>query len=136
MQWDHTDHAGFSQTEPWLRIAKDFKQVNVAQQSVDTSSLLSFYKRLIELRKSEKALHQGLYTPVHATGNILTYIREADDQKLLIALNMGNKSTRFTPTNIVIKGKVELSTHPESEGKQIKDTLALKANEGQIIRLA
>jgi alpha-glucosidase len=50
-QWDASDHAGFSTTEPWMRIPDDYKSWNVANQIDDPSSVLSFWKEMLAKRK-------------------------------------------------------------------------------------
>lgn len=52
MQWDGTRHAGFSTGESsWMRVNDDYQEVNVKRQSLDRDSLLSFWKRMLRLRK-------------------------------------------------------------------------------------
>ncbi|MHB8807684.1 MAG: alpha-glucosidase, partial [Anaerolineaceae bacterium] len=56
MQWSHLENAGFSKTKPWLRINPDYLQRNVEAQKKDDQSLLSFYKKLLKMRKDHVAL--------------------------------------------------------------------------------
>ena len=59
MQWDENANAGFSEAEPWLPLASNFRQQNVAVESADPDSMLSLYKSLITLRRNEPALAAG-----------------------------------------------------------------------------
>src|SRR5690606_4419719 len=75
MQWSAELHAGFSKVEPWLPIADDFREANVAVQASDSSSLLTLHRRLIELRAQHALLIDGAYEPVAADGAVLAYRR-------------------------------------------------------------
>ncbi|KAJ4310035.1 hypothetical protein N0V94_008647 [Neodidymelliopsis sp. IMI 364377] len=57
-QWDGTPNAGFStpdaSEEPWMRVHDAFPEINAKVQEVDPGSVLSFYKRVLELRKTHR----------------------------------------------------------------------------------
>jgi alpha-glucosidase len=135
MQWETGKNAGFTSGNPWLRMAEDAREVNVETQREDPDSLLSFYRRLIQLRRQEKALHAGSYFPVPAEGDILAYIREAEGRQLLIVLNMGGKAAQFTTDKLNMKGRIILGTNSGREEKSAGEKLTLKGGEGVIIRL-
>ena len=61
MQWDDSPHAGFTTGEPWLPVASDYLDINVGRERNDPASMLTLYRRLIELRKAESALTLGAY---------------------------------------------------------------------------
>jgi alpha-glucosidase len=89
MQWDATAFAGFSSAEPWLPLAEDFADCNVAREHADSGSLLNLYRRLIALRRLRPALTRGTYRTVLAEGDLLAYMREADGDRILVVLNFG-----------------------------------------------
>ena len=65
MQWSEEKHAGFTQGTPWLPVHEDFPRQCVTVEARDGDSVLSFYRRLAELRRSGEAaevLQQGDYT--------------------------------------------------------------------------
>ncbi|WP_262890522.1 alpha-amylase family glycosyl hydrolase [Rhodocytophaga rosea] len=137
MQWNKEDNAGFTSGKPWLRIAHDFKQVNVETLKENKESILHFYRKLIALRKKEPALHEGRYAPVLAEGDILAYLHQTDSVQFLIVLNLGGQTADFIPAGIPMKGKVVISTHPEREGMKLTgNPIKLKSNEGVIIQLS
>jgi alpha-glucosidase len=89
MQWDETDNAGFSKAAPWLPVPPTYKTHNVADESKDPNSVLSFYKKVLKLRHTNKALIDGTYTPLNENDqNVLSYMRVYKDQVVLVALNM------------------------------------------------
>src|SRR5205807_8023511 len=56
MQWDATEHAGFSTIEPWLPVAADFVTENVANLRHDRTSIYTLHRRLLALRRLSPAL--------------------------------------------------------------------------------
>ncbi|MCQ2491652.1 MAG: alpha-glucosidase [Lachnospiraceae bacterium] len=54
MQWDDSEHGGFTIGKPWLVVNENYKEINVAAQEREYGSILNFYKRLIAFRKSEE----------------------------------------------------------------------------------
>ena len=92
MQWDVSNaQAGFS-TSPhtWLPVTADYRSVNVQSEAADPDSLLNWYRRLIALRRSERALRGGRMVMLDPTNaSVLTYARESGDgQAVVVSLNM------------------------------------------------
>ncbi len=134
MQWNQSQHAGFTNGHPWLPLANDYLTVNVAIEQDDPVSMLSLYRRLIDLRRTAMALMVGSYQAVEAEGNLLVYRRSYQDQQFLIALNLGSEPQPFlveTPG----RGKVMLSTHLDRDGEVVEESFELRGDEGVIIRL-
>jgi alpha-glucosidase len=89
MQWDATKSAGFSDADPWLPVADNFRDENVDSFREDKGSLYWLYRRLIDFRRKHVALAEGSYRPLMASGDLLLFSRELRDERVLIALNMG-----------------------------------------------
>ncbi len=135
MQWDNTAYAGFSDAKPWLRIDKLYKKENVCVQRNDHDSILLFYKRLIQLRRTEPALSVGGYEQVFADRQAFAYIRtSAAGDSFLIALNLTHR-----PCVIAMKdqltGTTELGTIHELEQQETGQVIYLSGDEGIIVRL-
>jgi alpha-glucosidase len=89
MQWDENANAGFSQTAPWLPVPPTYKTHNVADELKDPDSVLSFYKKVLKLRHTSRALLDGDYLPVNENDqNVLSYVRFDKSQSVVVALNM------------------------------------------------
>jgi alpha-glucosidase len=89
MQWDENTNAGFSMATPWLPVPPTYKTHNVADESKDKDSVFSFYKSVLKLRHTNKALLDGRYVPLNENDqNVLSYLRVYKDQAVLVALNM------------------------------------------------
>ena len=77
MQWDASEHAGFSHAAPWLPLAGDWRAENVALLDADPRSILSLYRALIALRRKLPALALGDYVPIGVEGDLLIYLRKS-----------------------------------------------------------
>jgi alpha-glucosidase len=136
MQWSGEKHAGFtSGTKPWLRLADDFDKINVEIQQKDSRSLLMLYRNLIVLRKKTPALQIGDYLPVPADGDVLAYVRQHQDERVLIVLNFGKKKVTFSPGRFRLMGKVLLDTVGENADLEMKTKIKVLSNQGLIIKL-
>jgi alpha-glucosidase len=92
MQWDDTLNAGFTSGTPWLPVPPSYKTHNVKSELNDPDSVLNFYKKLIEIRRQNKALLDGEYVPLNQNDpNVLAYLRRLKGQEsVLIVLNMSD----------------------------------------------
>jgi len=86
MQWNSSTAAGFS-TNPntWLPVAPGYQQVNVESEAKDPGSMLNWYKKLIALRRSNPAIHEGDMQIIES-GNpqILAWTRTAPNGKVVV----------------------------------------------------
>jgi alpha-glucosidase len=135
MQWNSNKYAGFSEAKPWLPVSDDYPRFNVEAEKRDPLSMLTLYKRLIELRKKEAALSIGSYTPVPAEDDILSFIREFEGRKFLVVLNMGRKPRYFFPKTFHLNGLIVLGTHIERHETEVSERIMLKGDEGVVILL-
>jgi alpha-glucosidase len=92
MQWNATANAGFSKKTPWLPVAANYATRNVQAESKAPDSILSFYKRVLALRKTEAALRYGDFTALNTNDpDVFSYIRKYEGKAVLVALNMSAK---------------------------------------------
>ena len=131
MQWDAVENASFTGGTPWLPIASDFKEFNVATQSSQPGSLLMLYRRLIELRAATPALYSGVYGKLLCNEDVLGYSRESGAERLWIVLNFTDQATIFEDRSL--HGKIILSTALDRSGEKIAGRLVLRPDEGVII---
>ena len=63
---------------PGCRCRPSYKTVNVALESREDDSLLSWYQRLIQLRRENPALHDGTLTMLNVNdNNVLSWLRKS-----------------------------------------------------------
>lgn len=97
MQWDASKNAGFTTGEPWLPPGPSYLERNVAAESSDANSVLSFYRSLAKLRTHHPALTSGRFTALNQTDpNVLTYVRSTPYDKVFVALNMSAREQART----------------------------------------
>jgi alpha-glucosidase len=97
MQWDESENAGFSKAAPWLPVPSTYKTHNVADESKDPNSVLTFYKKVLKLRHTNRALLDGSYIPQNENDqNVLSYLRSYKDQTVLVALNMSGAEQKVS----------------------------------------
>jgi alpha-glucosidase len=138
MQWDASPNAGFAVpgVKTWLPVAADYETRNIAAQSADPASMLSFFRRLTELRQSEPALHLGDYESIETgSPDVFVYLREHGGDRFLVALNFGGQGQRFSLPLKVDSTKIVLSTRMDLSGPVELGALSLRPNEGVVIRL-
>ncbi|UCE12650.1 MAG: alpha-glucosidase [Candidatus Heimdallarchaeota archaeon] len=106
MQWNNSaKNAGFSSDpsiKPWLPVAENSSLVNVDNQINDEKSMLTFFKRIIQVRKVTKALTEGTLhlLPID---DCLVFERRIAEEKVLSVLN-------FSKKQIQIQNPLPLST--------------------------
>lgn len=135
MQWDDTQNAGFTTGKPWLRIERRFARQNVQVQKKDPFSMLSLYKRLIDLRRNEPALSIGKYIPLSSNHQLIAYIRQLEGfPRFLVILNLTHRPSYFT-SNLQLSGVIVIATYPELEGIKTSNVIDIGGDEGILIRL-
>ncbi|CAN5324796.1 alpha-amylase family glycosyl hydrolase [soil metagenome] len=136
MQWDDSKNSGFTDGEPWLRLADDYKDTNVESQKEQPASMFTYYYRLIKLRQEEEALNVGDYLPVHSDEKVISYMRTSHKIRFLIILNLNDQKCLYDPKHFDFKGKVEIATAPDREGQSLINSIDLKGDEAMILRLS
>ncbi len=92
MQWNDSNHAGFTTGTPWLPANKNHHEINVVAQEKDPNSVLNYFKQMVKLRKDNPVLVHGAYTciqPEHPL--VYAYTRKLNDKQVLVLLNFSDK---------------------------------------------
>jgi len=137
MQWNASPHAGFCPptVEPWLPVAPDFQQVNVAVEREDPSSMLMLTHELLALRRSKPALTRGSYQGLESgSQDCFVYLRQFDKQRLVVALNFSEEPQLVRIADLG-EGHLLLSTSPNREEHVNLAALELGGHEGCILEL-
>ena len=111
MQWSGDEYAGFTTGTSWLPIADDYQRVNVSLAQRQPNSILTLYRRLIELRRAEPALSVGDFGPLPGDDDLMAYIRKTDERRLLVVLNLSPKPKSFSISDLQCGGSLLLSTY-------------------------
>jgi maltose alpha-D-glucosyltransferase/alpha-amylase len=114
MQWSPDRNAGFSRADPqrlYLPPIMDavygYQSTNVEAQSRDPSSLLSWTKRMLAVRKTSQAFGRGTRRFLKP-GNrkILAYLREHGDDTVLCVANLSRSAQPVELNLAAFKGRV------------------------------
>lgn len=96
MQWSDAEHAGFSTAEPWFSVNPNYREINVARQEKDPDSLLNFYRKAIELRKSLPVVRHGSYKELlHRSKKLYAYERESKGTRLLVICSFSEQPMKL-----------------------------------------
>lgn len=88
MQWNNEMNSGFTNGNPWIGVNSNYVNVNVDQQINDETSIFSYYKKLIQLRKDVDVIAYGDIKPLDEKNtSVFAYERIYEDEKLLVICN-------------------------------------------------
>ena len=98
--WSDGEAAGFTDGIPWLKVNPDYKHINAAMQENNPDSILSFYKKLIALRKNpdcRETIVYGKTEPVlEDEAGIMAYFRRGEGQDIFVAGNFNEDSRKIS----------------------------------------
>jgi alpha-glucosidase len=133
MPWVAGPGGGFTSGRPWLPLGEGNLARSVAAQRGDPASMLTLHRRLLRLRRRAPALVGGRYEPVEADGDVLAFLRADDDQRYLVALNLGPGPARLAVPDPAAGGQVLVSTRPGRDGQAVAGVLELRGDEGVVV---
>ena len=84
MQWDDSEHAGFTSGTPWIGLADNYKEVNT-ESAFPSKEIFKYYQKLIQLRKDMPLIQEGdIHTIELNHPSIFAYKRELNGEILLV----------------------------------------------------
>jgi glycosidase len=103
MQWNESPHGGFSTVKPWMRVHDDYPKCNAKRQQSDNKSVLSFWKRMLALRKAHMDLFvYGDFELIdEADEELFCFTKEWNGEKALVVLNFTDSQQEFYVDNVV-----------------------------------
>jgi oligo-1,6-glucosidase len=92
MQWDDSEHAGFTAGEPWIPVNPNHAEINAEAAIADPDSVFHHYRKLIELRHAEPAVAHGDFTMLlEDDPRVYAYTREHEGTELLVLVNVSGE---------------------------------------------
>jgi alpha-glucosidase len=136
MQWSSGAGAGFTPPaqDPWLPLSADSGTRNVEVQQADPDSLLSLYRHLLAIRRSEPALQVGDYRSLDADPGVLAYLRSDGASRFLVALNFS--AVPAGGIDLPDRGRVAVSTELDRDEPVLVSELRLRPYEGVMVGLS
>lgn len=106
MQWNAGINAGFGSGTPWIKVNPNYNEINVELAERDPHSVLAFYRKLIQLRKSNPVMVYGNFTDISEDDpHLYVYVREYEETEWIVLLNHGESSRSFEISESVFGGK-------------------------------
>ena len=123
MPWVSTDpKLGFSGSataaKPWLPVSEAHRPLAVDVQEKQSDSLLSFYRQLLQWRKSQPVLLHGDTALLPADEQVLAYVRTHESKKILCVFNLSESAVDWSLPAGVVLG--ELLTQSGLKGAEVK----------------
>lgn len=133
MQWDDGIYSGFSDTKPWIDVASNFQLINTKKQINNEDSPYWYYKKLIQLRKTNKEISKGdIEFLFHENQNIIAWKRQYKDNILYICNNLTDQNQCIDVQELNLKNNILLSNY---EACILKNgTLTLRPYESIILQ--
>ncbi len=98
MQWDASEHAGFTEGTPWMAINPNYRDINADAAVADEHSVFHFYRKLIDLRHTLPVVVNGDFRMLLPEDErIYAYTRSLDGTTMLV---LGNFSDDEAPVEI------------------------------------
>ncbi|WP_025689234.1 glycoside hydrolase family 13 protein [Paenibacillus zanthoxyli] len=96
MQWDASEHAGFTAGQPWIRVNPNYTEINAAGELENPDSIFHYYKKLIRLRKEYNVIVYGEYKLLFPEDReLFGYIRTLGETTLLVLCNFYGNNVSF-----------------------------------------
>lgn len=87
MQWDASDHGGFTTGTPWINANPNYTSINVEKEKAKEHSIFSFYQQVLAFRKQHNTLVYGTYEEIPTVSEDLYVYKRIGDETLMIVLN-------------------------------------------------
>jgi trehalose-6-phosphate hydrolase len=127
VQWNASEHAGFTTGTPWIHTAANYKDINAEKAMKDANSVFYHYQELIRLRKEYDVITNGDYKFISEDhDSIFAFVRKTENEILLVINNFYGKDTTYAlPVTLDIDGLsncVLLSNYEDSAplGKEVQ----------------
>jgi alpha-glucosidase len=137
MQWSDDKNGGFSEGTPWMNSNPNYKTINVKAQSNDEDSILSFYKKLIALKKDHDIFTYGTYDlilPEHE--QIFAYTRTKENEKVLVVTNLSTEKAVVKLEQLNVTSERLLLSNRKVEQHSDLNQFTMQPYEARVYRLA
>ena len=103
IQWNGEKHGGFTTGTPWIEVNNNYTKVNTESQLQDETSIFSYYKKLVQLRKEVDVIAYGDIKPLDEKHpSVFAYERTYENEKMIVVCN-------FYKNEVVWDSKMDLS---------------------------
>jgi len=138
MQWDTTDHAGFSTETPWIAVNKNYKKaVNVATQEADSNSVLHYFRKMTQVRKSNLGLVYGDYRLLLANNEqVYAYTRTWEQERFLILLSFSTEPVEVVLDEVQFQKLSLLISNDTADKEKTDNHFRLKPYQAMVYQVS
>ncbi|KAH6970219.1 glycoside hydrolase family 13 protein [Fusarium avenaceum] len=138
VQWNSKEYGGFSTGVPWMRVNDDYAQCNAEHQFADPSSVFSYWRHVIELRRQYYGVFiYGRFEMVDREHPaILCYNRIGKTACATIVTNFTENEQEWSPPQATIdslKNGTTILANYETRGEPPGRVLTLRPFESFIV---
>ncbi|MGJ7911863.1 glycoside hydrolase family 13 protein [Neobacillus sp. LXY-1] len=102
MQWDDTEHAGFTNGTPWIKVNPRYNEINVKSTLEDPQSIFYYYQKLISLRKELEIITEGdFHLLMRDHPSLFAYERNWKEESLIVLCNFSGEEIVLDDSNLL-----------------------------------
>ncbi|KAL1969809.1 hypothetical protein VTN77DRAFT_7318 [Rasamsonia byssochlamydoides] len=139
MPWTGEPNGGFcSDVKPWMPPCPDGKEWSIENQQKDVTSVLSFYRKMIQMRKSHPTLLYGSIEILDLDNlHTFAYLRRFKGTRYLTVLNFSPGAVTWTAADkgLALEDAQLLLSNYDKQSENVCDPLVLRPYEGVIYEL-
>ncbi|MGV8832490.1 MAG: alpha-glucosidase family protein [Devosia sp.] len=108
-----------SANRTWLPVPAEHLTHAVDTQDKVDGSILEFYRSMLDFRSSHPALAKGTIELLPVQGDVLAFVRQLDDERLVCVFNMGESGVSYSlpkgmkPTDTACPGVISVAIDGE-----------------------
>ena len=123
MQWDTTENAGFTSGKPWLKVNTNYQEgINVEVQLSDKTSVLNYFRSMVQLRKNKLTLVYGAYTLLLKDNeDVYAYTRTLGTDRCLVLLSFSTRTVSVNLEEVFFDKAKLLISNDEDHADRIKN---------------
>lgn len=134
MQWDATEMAGFSQTQPWIDVNPNYTTINVINDRGQPDGVFQFYQALIALRHNSATIQEGTYIALEEENpKVFVYVRQLNDEHIYVCANFTAEVCRI-PTPEGLNNTAEMLMTNTNTSVQILEYMEFEAYQVMVFR--
>lgn len=131
MQWSGEENAGFTTGTPWIPVNGNSSRIHVSGQEDDEASILTYYRRLIQMRREYDVVAYGDILPlVPEHPSVLAYLRSYESECMVVLCNFYGKDIEVEPGISPDGYQCLLSSYEED--RKLKEKMKLRPYEALI----
>lgn len=122
MQWNNEKNAGFTTGNPWMKVNRNYQNINVEKENIDADSILNYYRKLLHLKRDDECLIYGDFQFIYRNHpQVYAYTRTDAEKKYTIICNFDEQVTEVVVEEIF--GEYVMGNYVDIEIKNNKLTL-------------